>query len=70
MQEKNRLFTTLDFFPTILASLGASIEGNRLALGVNLFSDEQTLSEKYGYETLFAELEKKSIFYNQNLLYP
>lgn len=70
VQEKNRLFTTLDFFPTILASLGASIEGNRLALGVNLFSDEQTLSEKYGYETLFAELEKKSIFYNQNLLYP
>jgi len=70
VKEKNRLFTTLDFFPTTLASLGVTIEGDRLALGVNLFSDEQTLSEKYGYETLYEELEKKSIFYNQELLYP
>lgn len=70
VQEKNRLFTTLDFFPTTLASLGVTIEGNRLALGTNLFSSEKTLSEKYGYETLYEELEKKSIFYNQNLLYP
>lgn len=70
VQEKNRLFTTLDFFPTTLASLGVTIEGDRLALGANLFSAEQTLSEKYGYETLYEELEKKSIFYNQKLLYP
>jgi len=70
VQEKNRQFTTLDFFPTTLASLGVSIEGNRLALGTNLFSEEQTLSEKYGYDILFEELEKKSIFYNQELLYP
>lgn len=70
VQEKNRRFTTLDLFPTTLASLGVTIEGDRLALGTNLFSGEETLSEKYGYETLFTELDKKSIFYNQELLYP
>ena len=70
VREKNRRFTTLDLFPTTLASLGVTIEGDRLALGTNLFSGEETLSEKYGYETLFTELDKKSIFYNQELLYP
>ncbi|MCD7954176.1 MAG: LTA synthase family protein [Lachnospiraceae bacterium] len=68
--EKNRQFTTLDFFPTALASLGVTIEGDRLALGTNLFSGTQTLSEEYGYEYLYEELNKKSIFYNQTLLYP
>ncbi len=70
VQEKNRLFTTLDMFPTILAGLGADIEGDRLGLGTNLFSGEQTLSEKYGYEMLFEELNKKSVFYNREILYP
>ncbi|MCD7885527.1 MAG: sulfatase-like hydrolase/transferase [Lachnospiraceae bacterium] len=68
--EKNRQFTTLDFFPTALASLGVTIEGDRLALGTNLFSGTPTLSEEYGYEYLYEELNKKSIFYNQTLLYP
>lgn len=70
VQEQNRLFTTLDFFPTVLASLGVTIEGDRLGLGTNLFSDRQTLSEEYGYEYLFAELSKKSRFYDEELLYP
>ncbi len=68
--EKNRLFTTMDFFPTALASLGVTIEGERLGLGTNLFSGAETLSEEYGYEYLYAELNKRSEFYNQNLLYP
>lgn len=68
-QEKHRKFTTLDFFPTVLASMGVTIEGNRLGLGTNLFSKEQTLSEKYGYEELFTELNKKSSFYNTELLF-
>lgn len=70
VKEKNRLFTTFDMFPTVLASIGAEIEGDRLGLGVNLFSEVQTLSEKYGYEYLFAELNKKSSFYNNELLFP
>ncbi len=69
-KENGRLFTTMDFFPTVLASLGAEIEGNRLGLGTNLFSGEQTLAEKYGYEYMFGELSKKSTFYNKELFYP
>lgn len=68
VQEKNRLFTTLDFFPTTLASIGVTIEGDRLGLGTNLFSTVPTLAEKYGYETLFHELNLKSTFFNEHIL--
>ncbi|MGN0776395.1 MAG: LTA synthase family protein [Candidatus Ventricola sp.] len=70
VQEKNRMFTTMDLFPTTLASLGVTIEGERLGLGTNLFSAEETLAEKYGYEVLFDELDRKSVFYEQSILYP
>ena len=69
-QEKNRLFTTMDMYPTILSSLGVRIEGERLGLGTNLFSNEKTLSEIYGYETMFKELNKKSHFYDEKILFP
>ena len=41
--EETRLFSTMDLFPTTLAAIGAKIEGNALGLGVNLYSDRQTL---------------------------
>lgn len=68
-EEKNRQFTTMDFFPTVLASIGATIEGERLALGTNLFSGVQTLAEKYGYAVLDNELSKSSKFYNNYILF-
>jgi len=63
-EEKNRFFSTLDMFPTTLASLGVEIKGNRLGLGVNLFSKEKTLIEKLGLETLNKEISKKSSYYD------
>ena len=69
VKENNRRFTTMDLFPTILAGLGAEIRGERLGLGTNLFSGEETLSEKYGYEYLYAELRKQSPWYNRELLF-
>ena len=60
----NREFATLDMFPTTLAAMGVTIEGDSLALGVNLFSDEQTLTEQYGRKGLDKELMKKSKFYD------
>ena len=60
----NREFATLDMFPTTLTAMGVTIEGDRLALGVNLFSDEQTLTEQYGRKGLDKELMKKSKFYD------
>ncbi len=68
--EKYRMFTTMDFFPSILSSLGAKIPGGRLGLGTDLFSGDSTLAEQFGYEELFYELNQKSKFYNEVILYP
>lgn len=68
VQEKNRNFGTFDMFPTTLAAMGVKIEGDRLGLGTNLFSATPTLTEIYGFETLDKELQKKSVFYNEEIL--
>ena len=39
---------------------GVEIEGNRLGLGTNLFSAEQTLTERFGIEKEEKELNKQS----------
>ena len=65
---KKRVFTALDTFPTILAAMGAHIENDRLGLGVNLFSEQETLAETYGFDELNSELNKKSDFYNETFL--
>ena len=55
-----REYTTMDHFPTTLAALGAEVEGNRLGLGTNLFSSEQTLTERFGIQQINSELKRKS----------
>lgn len=57
---KERNFTTFDFFPTTLAALGVEIEGERLGLGTNLFSTKQTLTERFGIESVRNEIERRS----------
>lgn len=68
VREKNREFGTFDMFPTTLAALGVQIEGDRLGLGTNLFSEKPTLCELYGFEALNWELQKKSEFYEERFL--
>ena len=68
VREKNREFGTFDMFPTTLAAMGVEIQGDRLGLGTNLFSDKQTLCEMYGFEALDWELQKRSEFYNDRFL--
>lgn len=63
---RKRTATTMDLFPTILSSMGYSIEGNRLGLGTNLFSDKRTLSEEMGYDAFNLEMGKNSRFYHEN----
>ena len=67
-KEKNREFSTLDLFPTTLAALDVKIEGEKLGLGVNLFSEEKTLIEKFGFDYVNNEIQKKSFYYDNNLL--
>ncbi len=68
--EKNRVFSQFDFFPTTLAAMGATIEGERLALGTNLFSDVPTLAERMGFEELDKELGRASEMYRDQFLIP
>ena len=63
-----RVFNTMDMFPTTLASLGVKIEGDRLGLGTNLFSDKQTLSEMLGKEYINNELLLRSPYYEKQFL--
>lgn len=63
---KNREFCTLDMFPTTLAALGCTIEGNRLGLGTNLFSGEETLMEQWGYEELCEALYSNRDYYEEH----
>lgn len=65
---QNRSFSTMDMYPTTLAAMGATINGERLGLGTNLFSGKKTLIEELGYEYLNEELTKKSKFYDKYIL--
>lgn len=69
INQYNRTFTSLDLYPTIVASMGGKIEGDRLGLGVNLFSDKKTLAEELGIDVLNQELAKNSKFYNNHFIY-
>ena len=63
---QNREYCAVDLFPTTLAALGCTIEGDRLGLGVNLFSDTPTLSEQWGYDRFNQEMGRASEYYIQN----
>ena len=63
---KNRTFTSMDLFPTTLSAMGFEIEGDRLGLGTDLFSDKTTLAEEIGIETLNTELMKFSPYYKKH----
>lgn len=66
-ENTDRVYSTYDVYPTTLAAMGATIEGNRLGLGVNLFSDEPTILEEYGYDYVQGELAKHSLFYERGM---
>lgn len=60
---KNREFTHMDILPTTLAAMGYEIEGERLGLGTNLFSDEPTLAEQRSFDWVETEVSKSSDYY-------
>lgn len=69
---RNRYWANFDMFPTTLASIGVKIDGNRLALGTNLFSGEPTLFERNGGEEGWKQANEEftigSKFYIDNIL--
>lgn len=66
---KNRVFSSMDMFPTTLAAIGCTIEGDRLGLGTNLFSDTPTLCEQLGKDTVNSEIAKKSDYYSMHFYF-
>ncbi|MDO4619768.1 MAG: sulfatase-like hydrolase/transferase [Lachnospiraceae bacterium] len=60
--DRRREFSTFDNFPTTLAAMGVEIEGEKLGLGTNLFSNVDTLSEQFGVDTVKSEVSKKTDF--------
>lgn len=62
----DRDYTAMDMFPTTLSAMGFEIEGDRLGLGVDLFSGEPTLCEEMGFEKLEEETQKYSAYYIKN----
>ena len=64
---RNRKWSNWDYFPTIVASLGCKIEGDRLGVGTNLFSEKQTVFEEFGVDYINKEFEKKSELYNKEI---
>ena len=67
---KNRTYCAMDLFPTTLAALGCEIEGDRLGLGTNLYSDTPTLAEAMGFEQFNDALSQSSIYYGEHFYEP
>ena len=55
---KNRIFSSLDMFPTTLSAIGVTIKNYRLGLGTDLFSKTPTLCEELGVEVYKEQLER------------
>lgn len=68
LQTKNRICNAYDLFPTTLCAMGATIEGDRLGLGTNLFSSIPTLEEKMGKEEFSNKLGGYSRYYNNKFI--
>lgn len=65
---KNRVFTSFDMYPTLLTAMGAKIEGDKLGLGVNLFSDHKTIAEEMGLNKFDQELRKQSKYFKEMIV--
>ena len=63
---QHRMFCAEDLFPTTLAAMGCTISGDRLGLGVNLFSQTKTLTERLGFAKFNDLLAQSSDYYEEN----
>lgn len=57
-----RTYATIDLYPTTLAALGCTIEGDRLGLGTNLYGTRPTIIEEYGLDTCEDAFSRQSEF--------
>lgn len=55
-------------FPTILSTLGVEIEGDRLGLGTNLYSNKKTIIEEQGIDSVNSSLGYNSDLFNDEFM--
>lgn len=67
--DTSRLWCTFDLFPTVLAAMNFNIDGNRLGLGVNMYSGEKTLIEEMGFDEFDYEMHCSSDFYTKRWIF-
>ena len=62
---KNRYFSSFDMFPTILSAMGCEIKGDKLSFGVDLFSGEKTLCERFDENYINSQIMARNLQYEQ-----
>ena len=65
VHEKNRIFTTMDMFPTTLASLGAVIDVDQQKQKTKQKTNKPTLAEELGFDELNRQLSMGSRFFDE-----
>ncbi len=66
--DKNRTFTQVDLFPTVVEALGGKMKGHRLGIGTSLFSSVPTFSEIYSKDYLYQTLSKRNKLYEKKFM--
>jgi len=66
LPSNGRECTVLDMFPTVLSAMGFEIDGSRLGLGTDLFSEKKTFAEEMGFQQFNEELAKYSRYFIDN----
>ncbi|MBO4713017.1 MAG: LTA synthase family protein [Fibrobacter sp.] len=64
---RERQYSSLDMFPTLLEAMGFELENRSAGLGRSLYSDSLTMLELYGRQTLDSLLRERSIQYDEFL---
>ena len=64
---RERQYSSLDMFPTLLEAMGFKLEKHSAGLGRSLYSDSLTMLELYGRQTLDSLLRERSIQYDEFL---
>ena len=65
---RERRYSSLDMFPTLLESIGFDLKNHSAGLGRSLYSDSLTMLELYGRKTLDSLLRERSIQYDKFLM--
>ncbi len=64
---RERQYSSLDMFPTLLEAMGFKLENRGAGLGRSLYSDSLTMLELYGRKMLDSLLRERSIQYDEFL---